>query len=48
MTIERRSKLEKRMGNRTTDAFMKEKKEERDLNSFVGEAIAIVLRVSLN
>ena len=40
--------MEKGIGNGTTDAFMKEKKQERYLNSFFCEAIAIVLRVSLN
>lgn len=40
--------MEKRIGKRTTDAFVKEKKQEGYLNSFFREAIAIVLRVSLN
>lgn len=40
--------MEKGISNGTTDAFMKEKKQEGHLNSFFREAIAIVLRVSLN
>jgi len=48
MTVERWFKLEKRIGNRATYALMEEEKEERYLNSFFGEAIAIVLRIPLN
>ena len=40
--------MEKGIGNGTTDAFMKEKKQEGYLNPFLGKAKAIVLRVSLN
>lgn len=43
-----RSKLEKGIGNRATDAFMKEKKEKRGLNPFFREAIAVVWEFPLN
>ena len=48
MTIKRRFKLEKGIGNRAADALMEEKKEERDFSPFWGEAKAIMLGVSLN
>lgn len=40
--------MEKGIGNGTTDAFMKEKKQEGYLNAFIREAIAIVLEIPLN
>jgi len=40
--------VEKGIGNGATDTFMEEKKEEGSLNSFISEAIAIVLEIPLN